>query len=109
MNKKEMDIQLIEACLLEKWWPKLNGTYQELDQSAFSSCVLCQVYRCGECSGCPLAENGKRCEADEHDPYSHYAHSLLHGTAYDRQAAILLMCEALTSLLPENHPWRIKC
>lgn len=58
LTKREMDIQLLHACIEEKWKPFANGrSYHEdfymYGQNTGSSCTLCQVYF-GKCFSCPL-------------------------------------------------------
>jgi len=102
MNKKERDIQLIEACLLEKWWPMREGTFSGYRYRAEDTCTLCQYYVNG-CRGCPIAAF----TASEYcytSPYDLYVKA--DSGSYDELFAIHLMCDFLVELLPITHPWR---
>lgn len=102
MTKQEMDIQLIEACVLEKWNPMAMGCRVTVDYQVkdgdieAETCCLCQIYLYRDCAGCPVKMNtGKKFCEDT--PFRWAINSM------DRIEAEI---EFLISLLPETHPWR---
>ena len=103
MNKEQMDIQLIEACLLEKWFPMREGTFESLGQDVIESCALCQIYNAFYCVHCPINEKvNKTCCYNT--PYEQYIATVKNSP--ERAQAIIKMCKFLVSLLPPSHPWR---
>ena len=103
MNKAQIDTQLIEACLLEKWFPLKNGTFEHLNQTSGESCVLCQMYnRLTGCTRCPIKEatGYNRCHNTVYEKFA-----FAKGSAQIK-SAVAEMCDFLISLLPPKHPWR---
>ena len=102
LTKTQIDIQLIEACVLEKWNPRANGCIVEGNEA--ETCVLCQVYYISymsvwqTCKGCPIG----CCSIT---PYWHYVAPY---TKIEELNALEAEIEFLISLLPETHQWRIK-
>lgn len=113
MTKEEMDIKLIEACLLEKWIPMSQGRTwiedrREFGQDSIGSCSLCQVYykhrheSIESCTGCPIRERPGGRKYCERTPIMMWAESF----EEDEQAFAEEEVEFLISLLPKDHPWR---
>ena len=102
MNKQQMDQQLIEACILEKWNPMALGCNTDLGPK---NCALCQEYFHLDCVGCPIAEETKE-ESCNDTPYDllDQAESIQNWPQY--QDIVEAEIEFLISLLPETHPWR---
>ena len=100
LTKTQIDIQLIEACVLEKWNLRANGC--KIEDAEETNCVLCQVYNYPNmlewqnCKECPI----ECCAAT---PYWHYVDS---NTRSGKLDAIEAEIEFLISLLPETHKWR---
>ena len=100
MNKTQMDIQLIEACILEKWNPIAMGC--KIDQTSRNSCCLCQVYWDDFCENCPICiVSSDHCGNKEFQKYVKCIENS--SEEYD---SIEEEIEFLINLLPPNHPWR---
>lgn len=95
-----MDIQLIEACVLEKWNPLALGC--KVYGTAKTTCVLCQLYNYSLCDLYPIAKRTGAIFCHK-TPYDNYAQNETRDEELD---AIEAEIEFLISLLPETHIWR---
>lgn len=121
MNKQQIDQQLIEACILEKWNPRAMGC--SVPGNDTDTCCLCQVYypesaiddydeiaedEDDDCLECPIRlRTGARYCRDT--PFVHasvWNHEVKEWQPTKNHNIVEAEIEFLISLLPPDHPWR---